>query len=109
MISLLQSYLPLLLLTLAIELLVVSALAPRSRRREAVIVAAALNLLTHPAATLLGCWWFVDLWSLEVLALLVEWLGYSRLLRVGPIVALRLSLPANVLSGVTGVLLAMAG
>lgn len=109
MTSLLQSYLPLLLLTLAIELLVVSALAPRRRRREAVTVAAALNLLTHPAATLLGCWWFVDLLSLEVLALLVEWLGYMRLLRVGPVVALRLSLPANALSGLVGLLLAMAG
>lgn len=98
MIAVLLSYLPLLAATLAIELAVVAAAAPRGVRRRALTVCVALNLLTHPMATLL-CWrWQVDPISLEGLVFLFEWVGYSQLLRIGPLAALRYSLVPNVLS-----------
>ena len=47
----LAGYLPLLLMTVAIELAVVLLLAPRAARRRFVATCICLNLLTHP----LGC------------------------------------------------------
>lgn len=105
MIPTLLAYAPLLLVTLVLEITIVGALAPRGRRREAWIAAAALNLFTHPLATLLAWRWGVDFLALESLVFLFEWLCYGRLLRIGPLVALRLALPANLLSAVAGFLL----
>ena len=101
MIATIWSYLPLLLLTLAIECAVV-ALAARDRRREAVAVCIALNLLTHPMATLLSWRWGVNVLSLELLVFLFEWVGYSQLLRITTMKALRYALIANFCSALAG-------
>lgn len=98
MTSALLSYLPMLLLTLAIEVAVVAALTRPPERRAALQVCLALNLFTHPFATLLFWRWSMDLFVLEGLVLLCEWLGYLQLLGRAPLGALRLALSANVFS-----------
>lgn len=108
MIAVLLTYLPLLLLTLAVELAVVAMLSP-APRREALRACVALNLCTHPLATLLG--WSLPTDETLVLELVVfagEWVGYSRLLRLSPLRALRLALPANAASLLAGVALWLA-
>lgn len=103
MIAVLLSYLPLLLMTLAAELAVVAMLAP-APRREALRACVALNLCTHPLATL--CSWYVPAEASLAIELVVcgfEWVGYSRLLWLSPLSALRLALPANVASSLVGV------
>jgi hypothetical protein len=105
MIAVLLFYLPLLTLTVGIELVVVSMLA-RQRRRDALRACIASNLFTHPLATL-------ALWGagaralgvIEIAVLLVEWVAYSHLLRLSPARALVLALPANASSLAPGVLL----
>lgn len=102
MIAVLLSYLPLLLLTLAIESAIVAAAAPREDRRAALRACLALNLLTHPMATLLFWRWQVDVLSLELLAFFLEWVGYADILRLGKVAALRYALLPNLLSALAG-------
>lgn len=102
MIAVLFTYLPLLLLTLAIELAIVFMLSP-APRRDPLRACVALNLCTHPLATLL--YWYLPsdgtFLLIELVVFACEWLGYSRLLSHTPIKAMRLALLAN-----TGSLLA---
>lgn len=105
MIPVLFAYLPLLAMTLAIELAVVAAAAPRDCRRLVLTVCLALNLLTHPMATLLSWRWQVDPFTLEGLVFFFEWLGYAQLLGLRPVGALRYALLPNVLSAAAGVAL----
>lgn len=105
MIPVLLTYLPLLLLTLAVELAVVAMLSP-APRREALRACLALNLCTHPLATLIG--WSLptdETVALELVVFLAEWVGYSRLLQQSPLRALGLALPANAASLLAGVAL----
>lgn len=95
MISVLLSYLPLLAATLLIEVVLVAAAATRDRRRRAVTVCVAVNLLTHPMATLLGWRWQVDLLPLEMAVFLFEWLAYGQLLGIRLLPALRYALLPN--------------
>lgn len=103
MIAAFLAYAPLLLLTLAIEALLVAVAAPRERRRPAVCACLALNLLTHPMATLLSWRWQVDVFSLEAMVFLFEWLGYAQLLRVGALPALRYAFLPNLATAIVGV------
>ena len=103
MINALISYLPALLLTLLIEALVVLGIARRDRRRLALQVCLALNLFTHPFATLMSWRWQVDIVSLELLVFLCEWLGYASLLRIRALPALGYSAAANLASALAGI------
>ena len=103
MIAVLVAYLPLLAATLAIELGLVAAAAKEVDRRRATTACAALNLLTHPMATLLSWRWQVDLLSLEALVFLFEWAGYAQLLRIRAVAALRYALLPNLLSAFAGI------
>jgi len=94
----LLSYAPLLLLTLAIECRVIAAIAPRGERRNYLAVCLALNLLTHPLATLLSWRWGADILLIEGLVLLVEWLGYARLLGLSTVRSLWCSFATNLCS-----------
>jgi len=109
MIVALLSYLPSLLLTLAVECALVAAAAPRPLRKAAVTACLALNLFTHPLATLLSWYWVPGLVELELLVFFVEWLGYALLLRLHVASALRYALLPNLLSAVLGFCLALAG
>ncbi|MCY2956123.1 MAG: hypothetical protein NT107_03690 [Planctomycetota bacterium] len=112
MIAVLFTYLPLLLLTLAIELAIVFMLSP-APRRDPLRACVALNLCTHPLATLL-CWYLpiesdgtfllIEL-VIELVVFACEWLGYSRLLSHTPIKAMRLALLANIGSLLAGLVL----
>ncbi len=108
MIAVLLGYLPLLLLTLAVELAVVAAAAPRSMRGRALAACLALNLFTHPTATLVSWWWSSDFIALELLVFFVEWLGYSLLLAVRAVPALRYAFLPNLCSALAGVGLVIA-
>lgn len=108
MIPVLLAYLPLLATTLGIEVAVVAAAAGRDLRRRAITTCLALNLLTHPMATLLSWRWQVDPFTLEGLVFFFEWLGYGQLLGVRPVGALRYALLPNVLSAAAGVALWLA-
>jgi len=101
--SVLLSYAPLLLLTIAIELTVVAAMSPRGRRKDVLAVCLALNLITHPLATLMSWRLGADFVSLEVLVFFCEWLGYSRVLRLATLPALRLAFFANLCSALAGI------
>lgn len=102
MIAVLLSYLPLLAATLALETATVAAIGKRGERRRAVLACIALNLLTHPMATLLVWRWNVDPLALEAFVFLFEWLGFAQLLRIGLFAALRYALLPNVLSALAG-------
>lgn len=108
MIAVLLSYLPLLLLTLAIESALVAAVARRGSRRSAVSACLALNLLTHPMATLFAWRWQVDVLALELLVFLFEWLGYAQLMRLRLVPALRYAFLPNLTTAIVGVGLWMA-
>jgi len=102
MIAVLLAYLPLLAATLAIEVAVVAAASKRDLRRRAIAACLALNLLTHPMATLLSWRWNVDVLALEALVFLFEWVGFAQLLRIGLFAALRYTLLPNLLSALAG-------
>lgn len=99
------SYMPLLLVTLALECGYVWLVAPRERRPEVVLVCVAANLMSHPTATALSWYRLADVFSLELAALLFEWLVYSRLLGIGLLPALRYAFYANLISALAGVAL----
>lgn len=103
MMSVLLSYAPLLLLTIAVELAVVAAMSPRGKRNDVLAACVALNLVTHPLATLLSWRWGADMLSLELLVFSFEWIGYSRLLHRGTLPALRLAFFANLGSVLAGI------
>lgn len=79
-----QPYLQALAATLAIELGVVVLLAPwlGRARLECLAAVAALNLVTHPAATWLVGEVHLGWWPAEALVCFVEILGVRSLLRV---------------------------
>lgn len=99
MIATLLSYLPWLLLTLVLEGAIVVAAAPRGHRSSALRACLALNLLTHPTATLLSWRWHIDPLALALLEFLFEWLGYRQLLDTPTSRSLRLAFSANLFSG----------
>ena len=100
-----SSYMPLFLITLAIECGYVRLVAPRDRRGEFVLACVAANLMSHPTATALSWYGLADVFSLELAAFLFEWLVYSRLLGIGPVKALRYAFYANLISALVGVAL----
>ena len=105
MIAALLLYLPWLALTLAIEVAVVAQVAPGREPRR---VCAALNLCTHPFATLLLVASRGASFGLcELAVALFEGLGYARLLGMPLRRAVPLSLAANVVSTIAGFLLAI--
>lgn len=107
MIAALLLYLPLLALTIAIELAVVAPLAPRPRR-DALRACVALNVCTHPfASLLLVATGGASFGASELAVALLEGLGYTRLAGVSPRRAFVIALAANVLSLLGGVLLAL--
>ncbi|MCA8963516.1 MAG: hypothetical protein H6838_09685 [Planctomycetes bacterium] len=91
------------LLTLAIEVPLVAAFAPRDQRRHTAGIAAAVQLLTHPLAWLAVTTGALDWWTIEVLVVLVEGAAYA--LAVGrPLRAFGVSLLANTVSAAAGLL-----
>lgn len=108
--SAMAGYLPLLLLTLVLELLVVAALAPAALRWRSLLVCLFLNLLTHPVATLtllgivpalwLGPLSFgVGFWlAVELLVTLAEYLGYRIAAGLSRPRALLLAVSCNLLT-----------
>ena len=102
MIAPLLSYVPLLALTLGLELGVVLLLARRDLRSRAATACLALNLFTHPTVTLLSWRWHAEPLSLELLAFLCEWVGYARLLGIGALPALGYAAAANLVSAAAG-------
>lgn len=103
MIAILIAYLPLLLLTIAIECALIARLAPLGSRRRALAVCVALNLLTHPTSTLLQWRQGTDVLTLEIAVFCAEWLGYAQLLGVRTVTALRYSLLLNLCSALAGI------
>ena len=101
MIGTLVCYLPLLALTLLSEGVVVAGLA-KLPRRDVLRACIALNLVTHPLATLAS--WFVPagLPEIELAVTIFEWVGYTWLLPLSPFAALRYALPANLVSCLLG-------
>lgn len=108
MTSILFSYLPLLLLTLVLEFLVVRMLTRPPERAQAQKVCLALNLFTHPVATILLWQWSLGVLLVEVLVLLCEWLGYMQLLGRTPGRALGLALAANLVTWIAATLIWIA-
>lgn len=98
-------YLALLAATLAIEAPLAALLAGRARRREALLAALALNLLSHPLAFaarwLAGARWL----PVELSVALTEALGYRLLAGLSWRRAGALSLRANLLSALAAVAL----
>lgn len=94
-------YLGALLLTIAVELPIVVALAPRPMRRRALVDGGAFNLFTHPLAWLavlhLGLGW----WPVEAAVTLTELALYRGLTRLS---WRRAALVACVANGVTAAL-----
>lgn len=101
----LLDYLPWLLGTLMLEIALVAALAPHALRRRSMLVAAAVNLCTHPLATLLQRFGWSDLLSLELLVAAAETLAYWRLVPLTAVRATVLSVLANLVSATAGMLL----
>jgi len=99
MLQTLVAYLPTLLLTLLLEAAVVAEIARRGERALAVQVCLALNLLTHPLATLLQS----DVLAIEALVVFCEWLGYAQVLRCTLPRALWFATAANAVSWFAGV------
>jgi hypothetical protein len=102
-IAALLAYLPALLLTLVLEVLVVRALTPRGGRGRALRLCVALNLFTHPLATLLAARAGDQLLAIELLVGCCEWLGYLQLLPARWPRALALALAANAASIAAGI------
>ena len=102
MLDFLVGYLPALAVTLGLESLVVLSLSPGGRRRRALHCCLALNLFTHPLATLILLHANAPLALLEVVIVGVEYLGYRKLAGLGPRRAILLAVVANVISAVAG-------
>jgi len=103
MLQTLVAYLPTLLLTLLLEAAVVAAIARRGERALVVRVCLALNLLTHPLATLLRWQWQPEVLATEALVVFCEWLGYAQILRCTLPRALWFATAANAVSWFAGV------
>ncbi len=102
MLSGLLAYLPWLLLTLVVEVLLVRMLLRRQEHAVQVRglrACIALNLVTHPLATLLLWNFWHEFLSLEALVLLGEMLGYRLLVPLPPGRAFLLATVANVCTG----------
>lgn len=95
MLPTLQVYLPTLLLTLVLELAIAAALAPRALRRRTLTTCAALNLVTHPLATLALGVWTTGWLPLEVTVTVAEAFGYRAVVPLGAARAWGLALLAN--------------
>lgn len=91
------------LLTLAIEIPLVAALAPRGQRRLAVSIAVAAQMLTHPLAWLAVVGGHFGWWTVEASVVVVEALVYA--VAAGrPLRAFGVSLLANTASATAGLL-----
>lgn len=101
-------YLGTLLLTIAIELVVVFSVGIWRKSWRGSIPAftcCSLNLVTHPLANIAHFALGVPLAPIELTVILLEALGYWRIARISPGDSLVLSLVANVLSMMFGFLL----
>ena len=103
----LWGYLPYLTLTLGLESLVVLSLSPRGQRRRAFHACLALNLLTHPLATLVILQANAPFSLLQVVIIGVEYLGYRSLVGLGAPRAICLAVLANSLSAVVEILMSV--
>ncbi|MCR9245032.1 MAG: hypothetical protein NXI31_08360 [bacterium] len=105
--SVFLSYLPLLLLTIVLELVIVALLVRGPQRRTVLLGCVGLNLVTHPLATI-ACWNSgYHALALEPVVVLAEWLGYRALLGLGTGRALACSLLANLVTTIAGVAIAI--
>ena len=95
------SYLLVLALTIAVEVVVAWGLAGRGARRHVVLTCIAVNMVTHPLAMLAVLYTQAGL-LVEVPVFLAEWLGYQTVAGLGPGRALTLALCANVLTTFLG-------
>ncbi len=89
------------LLTLALEVPLVAAFAPRGQRRLTACIAAAAQLLTHPLAWLAVTTGSLGWWTIEVLVVIVEGVVYAIATGL-PLRAFGVSLLANAVSAVAG-------
>lgn len=104
--TLVWTYLPLLLLTILIEGTLVALLCSgrwRGHRRSALVTSIALNLFTHPIATMLAWSGRGTFLQLEFLVIFVEALGYIAIVRLTPQRALFVSFVANVVTMLAGI------
>lgn len=90
------------LLTLAVEVPLIVALAPRERRRAVALMAAATQALTHPLAWIAFHEGVMGWWSVEVAVVVVEAVVYASATGRKRW-ALGLSLLANLCSAALGV------
>lgn len=88
-------------LTVAVEVPIAVALAPRSMRRRMALDAFLVNLASHPAAWLLLARGLLDWWSTETLVALAECFAYRAVTGVAWPRAAGIALAAN---GVTAAL-----
>lgn len=88
-------------LTLAIEVPIVVAFAPRRRRLGTAGIAACVQMVTHPLAWLAYQHDWIDWWSLECAVVIVEGLLYAWSGRRAA-VAIGISLLANATSASLG-------
>jgi hypothetical protein len=100
----LLAYAPFLAATILVEAALVAALARRAERRRLLAVAAALNLLTHPLATLLRWHLSLGVLPLEFAVVAAEALGWHAVAGLRPARALTFALAANLASAGLGAL-----
>jgi hypothetical protein len=94
----LLAYAPLLAATLLLEAALVAALARRDERRRLLAVAAGLNLLTHPLATLLRWQLSLGVLPLEGAVVAAEALGWHTVAGLRPARALVFAAATNFVS-----------
>jgi hypothetical protein len=101
------SYLGILLLSIVLEFIVVIATRcwHRSLRQPPVLATCLfLNLLTHPLATIARTFFAVPILPLEMVVILVEAIGYRQIARLPRATSMCLSLLANVVSMLAGLI-----
>jgi len=101
----LAGYLPLLLLTIVLELAVVSLLAPRGARWRFVATGLFLNLLTHPLGYLALLWARGGWMAIELLIALGEAVGYRGVARASWPRAVLLAVSSNLVTATVALFL----
>ena len=94
--------------TLALEVPLAGAVAPRGLRRRTMAAAVALNLCTHAAASAAAWFLGLDWFALEVAVVVLEAIGYRTLVTLSLARALGLSVCANLLSAAAAIALTLA-
>ncbi|MCA8970166.1 MAG: hypothetical protein KDC95_10295 [Planctomycetes bacterium] len=108
MLSVLLEYTPWLALTLALECAVVALLIRGAGRQRALRACIAINLLTHPIATLAVLEAGFNVVPVELVVIVVEVVLYHQILRLRATRAIMLGVVANLVSWGAGIAASLA-